>query len=90
MRPIIPYTLGLNSKIKYMENSNEKNGKQKSQAGFSQIAINNKAIEVIDELIKLEGSNRLGGSGLTRANVLNDLLIRKGAKKLRDFYYSEA
>lgn len=73
-----------------MNDVNEKNGKQKSQAGFSQIAINNKAIEVIDELIKLEGSNRLGGSSLTRAIVLNELLIQKGAKKLREFYYSEA
>jgi hypothetical protein len=73
-----------------MNDVNEKKGSEKSQKSFSQVALNNAAIKVIDELIKLEGSNRLGGSSLTRADVLNDLLIRKGAEKIRDFYYSKS
>lgn len=72
-----------------MENVNEKRTTQKSPKTFSQVALNREAIKVIDELVKLEGSNRLGGSSLSRADVLNDFLIRKGAEKIRDFYYSK-
>lgn len=71
-----------------MENTIEKKGNEKSPKSFSQIALNNEAIKVLDELIKLEGSNRIGASSVSRSSVLNDLLTNMGAKKLRDFYYS--
>lgn len=72
-----------------MDNLNEKSRVGKTPKKFSQIALSNMAIKVLDELIKLEGSNRLGGSSLSRADVLNDFLVRKGAEKIRDFYYAK-
>lgn len=72
-----------------MENLKEKKVGEKSQKSFSQVALSNAAIKVIDELINLEGSNRMGGAGISRADVLNDLLIRKGADRIREFFYSK-
>lgn len=71
-----------------MENNNSKESKTKEQR-LTQIALRNEAIEVVDKLIELEGSSRLGGSSLSRADVLNDILTKKGANKLREFYYSK-
>lgn len=71
-----------------MEKEKSKEAKTKEQR-LTQIALRNEAIEVVDKLIELEGSNRLGGSSLSRADVLNDILTKKGAEKLREFYYSK-
>jgi hypothetical protein len=61
----------------------------KNQTRLVQIALRAESIKVIDELIEMEGTTRLGGASLSKADVLNDILIRKGAKKIRDFYYSQ-
>lgn len=68
-------------------NGGQGTSKPKVERPTQQVALKNEAINIIDELIDLETGERIGS--ISRADVLNHLLVKKGAAKIREFIYSK-